>query len=54
VRQATAPSWLPGATRWLVQVLGKAKGGVVLCQWLEGPLAGREARLDVKSLRREA
>lgn len=48
----TAPAFLRGfdRTRWRVRALGKARGGNVLVLWIDGPLAGREARLAVRTL----
>jgi hypothetical protein len=47
-----APSWLPGKTLWKFESSQRARNGNLLGRWLEGPLAGREARLEVRTLRR--
>jgi hypothetical protein len=41
--------------RWRARVLSgtSAKFGTVLVQWLNGPLKGREARIEAKALTEE-
>jgi len=60
VRQATGGNMTPGthvrstATGWLAMTVerpSKAKPPTVLVHWCEGPLAGKEARVERSTLR---
>lgn len=46
----TAPVFVRGSGRWKVRVEGRPHGGNVLVTWLEGPLRGRQARLEKRTL----
>jgi len=50
----TAPGWSKGTCRWRVEVLGRGRNGSTPVRWLDGPLRGREARLETKTLRKES
>ena len=49
-----APAWTKGRAWWEVEILKRPRNGCVLVRWREGPLRGREARLETRTLRREA
>jgi hypothetical protein len=52
MRVATAPAWTKGSAYWKVEVLGPTRNGNVLVRWLEGPLKGKEARLQARTLQK--
>jgi hypothetical protein len=46
----TAPGFLRGAVRWRVRIEGRPRNKNVLVTWLDGPLRGRPARLEARTL----
>ncbi len=46
----TAPGFLRGKARWRVRLEGRPHNKNVLVTWLDGPLRGRLARLEARTL----